>query len=283
MGKAKAASKALPSAPPASSGSGGQMSTSTPSAQPMASSPAITLQAATTSQVGGGSTGGSSQIPDAQVKQLLQEANAMLKEMKQLKMLSLSSTAVENMAVGHGCNPQDGRTGLLDSGASHPFRVASQEEIEMAKRVRVQLADGGEVVLAQNRGGTPLAAAPKEGDSATPIVPLGALVQDLGCDVSWTRKRGLEIRHPEHGVIKPKVVGPCPVVGEACALDLIKELEDLKLVLEAYGPSGKHRDYRHGNLDMGSRKGVVTALGLFPHLRTEGLSATGFVCSGFSV
>ena len=230
VGKAKAASKSLPSAPPASLGSGGQTSTSTPSAQPMAGSPAITLQAAATSQLGGGSTGGSSEVPDVQVKQLLQEANAMLKEMRQLKMLSLSSTAVENMAVGHGANPQDGRTGLLDSGASHPFRVASQEEIDMAKRVRVQLADGGEVVLAQNRGGTLLAAAPKEGDSATPIVPLGALVQDLGCDVSWTRKRGLEIRHPEHGVIKPKVVGPCPVVGEACALDLIKELEDLKLL-----------------------------------------------------
>ena len=69
----------------------------------------------------------------------------------------------------------------------------------------------------------------KEGDAATPIVIFGALVQDLGCDLTWSRRRGLEIRHPEHGVIRPKVVGPCPVVGEACALDLIKELEDLKL------------------------------------------------------
>ena len=141
----------------------------------------------------------------------------------------MSSTQVENMAVGHGCGPRDGRTGLLDSGASHPFRVASEEEIEKATRVRVQLADGGEVVLAQNKGGTLLAALPKEGDAATPIVPLGALVQDLGCDVSWTRKKGLEIRHPEHGIIRPHVVGPCPVVGEARALDLIKELEDLKI------------------------------------------------------
>ena len=169
------------------------------------------------------------EVPDGEVKQLLQEANAMLKEMRQLKMLALSSTQVENMAVGHGCGPSDGRTGLLDSGASHPFRVASEEEIEKATRVRVQLADGGEVVLAQNKGGTLLAASPKEGDAATPIVPLGALVQDLGCDVSWTRKKGLEIRHPEHGIIRPHVVGPCPVVGEARALDLIKELEDLKM------------------------------------------------------
>ena len=88
----------------------------------------------------------------------------------------------------------------------------------------MQLASGSEVVLAQNAGGTLLATTPKEGDAATPIVPL-----DLGCDLTWSRRRGLEIRHPEHGVIRPKVVGPCPVVGEACALDLIKELEDLKL------------------------------------------------------
>ena len=308
-GKAKAALKAAPPPAASSTGSGGQTATSTPSAQPMASSPAIALQAATTSQVGRGSASGSPEASDVQVKQLLQEANATLKEMKQLKMLSLSSTTVENMAVGcHSayafpcgagwtstCAFPSGAawtsacafpsraawtscccmvailkmegqvTGLLGSGASHPCRVALQEELETAKRVRVQLADGGEVVLAQNRGGTLLAAAPKEGDSATPIVPLGALVQDLGCDVSWTRKRGLEIRHPEHGVIKPKVVGPCPVVGEACALDLIKEL------------------YGKGNLDMGSRKGVVAALGLFPHLRTESFSATSLICARFSV
>ena len=165
-------------------------------------------------------------MPEAEVKQLLQEANAMLKEMRQLKMLALSSTQVENMAVGHGCHPGNGRTGLLDSGASHPFRVASEEEIERATRVKVQLADGAEVVLAQNKAG---ARPSREGDAATLIVPLGSLVQDLGCDVSWSRRRGLEIRHPEHGVIRPKVVGPCPVVGEACALDLIKELEDLTL------------------------------------------------------
>ena len=168
-------------------------------------------------------------MPEAEVKQLLMEANAMLKEMRQLKMLALSSTQVENMAVGHGCHPGSGRTGLLDSGASHPFRTATEEEIERATRVKVQLADGAEVVLAQNKAGTLLARPSKEGDAATPIVPLGSLVQDLGCDVSWSRRRGLEIRHPEHGVIRPKVVGPCPVVGEACALDLLKELEDLKL------------------------------------------------------
>ena len=152
----------------------------------------------------------------------------MLKEMRQLKMLSLRSTEVENMASFHHCNHQDGRSGLLDSGASRAFRVARDEEVETAAKVKVQLANGAEVTLAQNRGGTLLATSATSGEAA-PIVPLGSLVQDLGCDLTWTRRRGLEIKHPSHGVIKPRVVGKCPLVGEACALDLIRELEELNV------------------------------------------------------
>ena len=37
------------------------------------------------------------------------------------------------------------------------------------------------------------------------------------------------IRHPEHGVIRPKMLGRCPVVAEAQALDLIREIECRKL------------------------------------------------------
>ena len=229
-GKAKAnVPKAPPMAAVAMTAGPGVASSEVPAALPMASSPVPPGLAATSTTSGTTSSAPALEMPEAEVKQPLKEANAMLKEMRQLKMLALSSTQVENMAVGHRCHPGDGRTGLLDSGASHPFRVATEEEIERATRVKVQLADGAEVVLAQNKAGTLLARPSREGDTATPIVPLGSLVQDLGCDVSWSRHRGLEIRHPEHGVIRPNVVGPCPVVGEACALDLIKELEDLKL------------------------------------------------------
>ena len=88
------------------------------------------------------------------MKQLLEQANAMLKEMRQLRAVSLSTTQVENAAVGHGCNPHSGKTGLLDSGASHAFRARTEEELSQAQRVTVQLATGSEVTLAQNRGGT---------------------------------------------------------------------------------------------------------------------------------
>ncbi|CAE7607397.1 unnamed protein product [Symbiodinium sp. CCMP2592] len=105
---------------------------------------------------------------------------------------------------------------------------ATDHEIEAADQVHVQLADGKEIVLAQSPSGTLLTRKAARGSSG-PIVPLGALVQDLGCQVSWTRKGGLTIRHPEHGLIKPKVVGRCPVVAESQALDLIYEIECQKL------------------------------------------------------
>ncbi|CAE7397111.1 Wdr16, partial [Symbiodinium necroappetens] len=71
---------------------------------------------------------------------------------------------------------------------------------------------------------TLLVQASKGGASSGPIVPSGALVQDLGCQVSWTRRGGLTIRRPEHGVIKPTMVGRC-----SQALDLIYEIECEKL------------------------------------------------------
>ena len=64
--------------------------------------------------------------------------------------------------------------------------------------------------------------------SGAVIVPLGSLVRELGCTVTWT-KRGLQVVHPEHGVITTHVSGACPFIGEAKALELIGELENRKL------------------------------------------------------
>ena len=151
----------------------------------------------------------------------------MLKEMRQLRMLTMED--INAQARANGMEPETGKSGLLDSGASHAFRAGSKEEVDSANRVRVQLATGDYVTLAQNRGGTLLATKSTDQDMACPIVPLGSLVQDLNCELTWGRRRGLEIVHPVHGVIRPKVVGQCPLVGEAQALQLIKELEDKRV------------------------------------------------------
>ena len=68
----------------------------------------------------------------------------------------------------------------------------------------------------------------KERGQGTVIVPLGSLVQELGCSVNWTR-RGLEVIHPVYGVLTTHVSGACPFIGEARALELIGELENRKL------------------------------------------------------
>ena len=168
-------------------------------------------------------------LPEAEVRKLLEQANAMLSEIRQLRSVWLATHHVENASVAHGCDPRTGRTGMLDSGASHPLRPATTEEVATAGRVRVQLANGSEITLSQNRAGTLLKAADNNEAPVAPIVPLGSLVQDLGCDLQWSRRRGLEIRHPVHGLMRPTIVGGCPLVGETAALDLIRELEDLKV------------------------------------------------------
>ena len=60
---------------------------------------------------------------------LIKEAKATLKEMRQLKAASLSMTDVDGMVKLLGCEPTTQRSGLLDSGASHPFRTASEGEV----------------------------------------------------------------------------------------------------------------------------------------------------------
>ena len=96
------------------------------------------------------------------------------------------------VATCHHCNHQDGRSGLLDSGASHAFRVAETDEVEAAAKVKVHLANGTEITLVQNHGGILLATSATSGE-AIPIVPLGSLVQDLGCDLTWTRHKGAPV------------------------------------------------------------------------------------------
>ena len=108
----------------------------------------------TTSSTEAATSSAASVLPEGELKSLLQEASAMLKEIRQLKVMAFSSTQVENQAVGHKCNPRDGRTGLLDSGASHPFREATEDELCEADLVRAQLPDGKEVVLCQGPSGT---------------------------------------------------------------------------------------------------------------------------------
>ncbi|CAE7497148.1 RE1 [Symbiodinium sp. CCMP2592] len=163
---------------------------------------------------------------------LLQQANAMLNRLTRLQALQVSSdrTLKELAAQMAGLGfAEEERMALLDSDASHPFRERALHETDGVP-VRVELAGGQSVTLKQNKAGTllPTTDAENAQDLST-ILPMGALVQTLGCELSWSKKNGLRIVHPQFGTLKTVVRGNCPLLGETQALDLIHQLEQKKL------------------------------------------------------
>ena len=125
--------------------------------------------------------------------------------------------------VGSGNDPIEGETGLVDSGATHALREGTQEEMRAAKHVPVTLAGDEKSTLCQSQLGTILMPHPTQ-----PLVPMGALVEVLGCSVKWTPKV-LKITHPKHGNLKVSLRNRCPEIAALDALNLIQELEAKQL------------------------------------------------------
>ncbi|CAE7409265.1 GIP [Symbiodinium necroappetens] len=172
-------------------------------------------------------------VQGPEIQAFMKEVNTMLQRLTRLNRMELVDALEPDMkrveaSMASFGNAQDG-VALLDSGATHPFKPLVERDL--ADIVQVQLADGQKVDLQQNRAGTLMPVKDSHLDranSVTTIVPLGTLVQELGCTVAWD-KRGLRVRHPEHGELTTHVVGSCPFIGEARALQLIEEIEARKL------------------------------------------------------
>ena len=116
--------------------------------------------------------------------------------------------------------------GLLDSGASHAMRAATNKEYQSGHPVSVTLAGEDVKVLRQNKQGTILVES--EQGPVQAIVPLGAIIQDLGYTLSWGPKH-LKLSHPEKGPIKVRINNNCPEVAACDALALIRDLELTKV------------------------------------------------------
>ena len=164
-----------------------------------------------------------------EMRQLLQEANSMLSKIKLMGMkvdgVDPEREDLELFFLAAGATEE--KMALLDSGASHPFRQAVSElELQQAKDVSVELADGQKIGLLQTRTGTLLNDRARD---QSPIVPLGSLVQQLGCTVNWSRRQGLKVNHPVHGDIAVRMRGNCPMIDELEALKLISEIEEKNL------------------------------------------------------
>ena len=165
-----------------------------------------------------------------EMKKLLREASSMLSKIQLMTMRAAETDqATENLELLlRSAGVDQHGLALLDSGASHPFRSAVDPiEFEQASSVGVELADGQTVKLKQTSTGTLLKV--EDGSPQAPIVPLGALVQQLGCSISWSKRQGLKVYHPVHGDLKVKMKGTCPYVSEVEVLKLISEIEGKNL------------------------------------------------------
>ena len=76
--------------------------------------------------------------------------------------------------------------GLLDSGASNALRSASTEEYDGGVPVKVTLAGEDTKILRQNLSGTVLVN--DENDTVQPIVPMGAVIEELGYTLTWKKR-----------------------------------------------------------------------------------------------
>ena len=123
---------------------------------------------------------------------------------------------------------------LLDSGATHPV-VPFSGDMSGLQKVPVTLAGELKEEWYRTKGGTLVVPPgdPSE-DKVKPqtIIPLGALVENLGCSINWSKRGGLKVRHPALGMLRTGVGrNTCPFVQEDQALSLIAELEDKRLQL----------------------------------------------------
>ena len=102
------------------------------------------------------------------------------------------------------------------------MRSAPSLEYKDGSPVSGTLAGEDVKVLRQNQKGTILVE--EDQGPVQSIVPLGAIIQELGYTLNWGPKH-LNLTHPEKGPIRVKINNNCPEVAACDALALIQELQ----------------------------------------------------------
>ena len=117
---------------------------------------------------------------------------------------------------------------LLDSGATHPTRQARDEhEWDAACEVQVALAGDNTTSMRLTASGTLLLPPGRDG-LVQPIVPMGAIIGQLGYKLVWSAG-SCKLYPPDGRSIRLRVKNGCPEVVESQALTLISRLEEHKL------------------------------------------------------
>ena len=257
----KRQSEASPTAPGPSStkgkgkgekGSQTSSSTTTPSSAPATRSVAATTAPKDTPQPGPEpspttSPASATKEPPGDIQQILTDAHQMLRSMmattspttssagtgpptyesiqRQLDEMKLKAMKVKGPAQGE----EEARGALLDSGATHVLRPAKSDlEHQNGKDVSVVLAGDEKKVLRQTAAGS-IILDPAVAEEAQTIIPLGRLVDSLGCTLRWTRG-GMKLKHPKYGTISTRLRAGCPEITDALqASQLITELEERRV------------------------------------------------------
>ena len=175
------------------------------------------------------------------MKSLLEEAGKMLRSMssssggdgkeaadeQDLKIRSLQkqlddlrATSLKTLRLSRV--KADESHGLLDSGATHALRPPyNGEVVDGYRTVKVSLAGNKQVNMKMSPANVII------GDSnVEPIVPMGSLINDLGCTMQWSGDH-LVVHHPVKGMIPTFINGGCPMVEREQALELIAEMEGI--------------------------------------------------------
>lgn len=94
-------------------------------------------------------------------------------------------------------------------------------DLERYRQVQVSLAAGGRLTLRMTEGQVLV----HVDEGVEPIVPVGRLIKDLGCNLEWEGDH-CHLLHPLRGLIDVDLVEGCPMVAYAEAPALIQELEE---------------------------------------------------------
>ncbi|CAE6927973.1 RE1 [Symbiodinium sp. CCMP2592] len=116
-------------------------------------------------------------------------------------------------------------TALLDSGATHTVLDPTAVSTGDLAPCMVSLAGDQKQMWKQTPGGSLVAPRKDEGGETQTILPLGSLIEQLGCSIRWTRKGGLQLTHPKLGKLKTSIRSGCPQICKRQALQLVRELE----------------------------------------------------------
>ncbi|CAE7441104.1 RE1 [Symbiodinium sp. CCMP2592] len=220
--------KSAPQKPPTSPTPATSQSTSTSKTVRIDDVPQVEAVPPRTSAESSASEG----VPQVDLKEVLADVGKMLKSMSAVNIRKASvlelgfqekMNQVEAALRTSVVDKSTTMNGLLDSGASHAMREATEEEYQKGHPVSVTLAGEDVRLLRQNLQGTVLIKS-EDGQQVQPIVPLGPVIEDLGCSLRW-KKGSLQLYHPKRGMMKVNLVNNCPELQVKDALALIQELE----------------------------------------------------------